>query len=153
MEDELVEQGWTLAPHEGFIEHVGGIWWRERDGLDEYGFIGKAFHGNRSGVVQGGMLMTFADRALGSAARRASGALRSPTISMTTQFMRPMHIGTFGTIRPIVLRVTSAMAFMSGTIICQGIDIVHVQGVWRPIANLDETSWPDAPRPDGKDGS
>lgn len=75
--------------------------------------------------------MTFADRALGMTARAASGVVRSSTVSLTTQFMKPMQIGEFASIRPRVLRQTRSMAFMAGEILCDREVIVSAQGVWR----------------------
>ena len=49
----------------GFIGLVGPWWARKKDDSYEYAFMAEDKHHNRRGVVQGGMLMTFADRSMG----------------------------------------------------------------------------------------
>src|SRR5206468_1694669 len=60
--------GWEAVDDPGFIGLVGPIVRRARGDDDEYGFVAEPKHANLSEVVQGGMLMTFADRALGRTA-------------------------------------------------------------------------------------
>ncbi|MGD9507295.1 MAG: PaaI family thioesterase [Geminicoccaceae bacterium] len=120
-----------MESHEGFIALIGGLWSRDRGGHKEYGFLARSDHRNRNGAVHGGMLMTFADRALGMTARSASGASRSSTVSLTVQFMKPMQIGEFAAMRPGIQRLTRSMAFMAGEVLCHGETIASAQGVWR----------------------
>ncbi|WP_221930816.1 PaaI family thioesterase [Telmatospirillum sp. J64-1] len=124
-------QGWTHTPSEGFLAHVGGLWERNVDGQAEFGFLAEEMHANRNGVVHGGMLMTFIDRAFGQTARLASGAPRAATINLNTSFMMPMRIGSFATLRPKVVKLTKRLAFMEGTVICGDDVLTSAQGVWR----------------------
>src|SRR3954447_15932477 len=68
-----VAAGWEAVDDPGFIGLVGPIFRRGRDGCDEYGFVAAPKHANVRNVVQGGMLMTFADRAFGRTAWQAAG--------------------------------------------------------------------------------
>nr|WP_281389649.1 PaaI family thioesterase [Pelagibacterium limicola] len=90
-------------------------------------------HANRGGVVHGGMLSAFVDRAFGQMARETSAVDRVVTISLTVQFMIPMPIGQFATIAPKIVRMTGRLAFVEGTLICDSEPIVSAQGVWRLI--------------------
>ena len=83
MEQELKKSGWRLKSDDGFVGHVGGLWLRNVAGQIQVAFIAQPFHANRNGVVHGGMLMTFADRALGQVARLVTGAKRGATISLS----------------------------------------------------------------------
>ena len=65
MSTSLENAGWYLEPDDGFIGHVGGLWRRNVAGVGQVAFIAQEIHANRNGVVHGGMLMTFVDRALG----------------------------------------------------------------------------------------
>ena len=49
----------------GFIGLIGPWWMRKQGDSYEYAFLAEPKHHNRRGVVQGGMLMTFADRSMG----------------------------------------------------------------------------------------
>jgi len=128
VEDELIPLGWKHDPSEGFIALIGGIW---SSGTGKYGFISRSEHGNRNGVVHGGMMMSFADRILGMSARAASGAIRGATISFSCQFMAPLKLGRFAMMEPRVERLTKSMAFMTGSLVCDDEVILSAQGVWR----------------------
>ncbi len=69
MSDEAAEQlkadGWTIAETTGFLTLVGPLWQRMVNGQSEHALIAEDKHHNRRGMVQGGLLMTFADRACG----------------------------------------------------------------------------------------
>ena len=57
--------GWEHHADAGFLGLVGPIWEQPAGDSFRYAFLAEAKHHNRRGVVQGGMLMTFADRAMG----------------------------------------------------------------------------------------
>src|ERR1700709_1366081 len=74
--EKLKSLGWSSVDASGFIALVGPLWHRVVDGLHEYALVAEDKHHNRRGVVQGGVLMTFADRSCGMTGRLVSG---SPT--------------------------------------------------------------------------
>jgi hypothetical protein len=57
--------GWEPYLDEGFIGLVGPFWMRQSGDSYLYAFMAEPKHHNRRGIVQGGMLMTFADRSMG----------------------------------------------------------------------------------------
>src|ERR1700744_5044074 len=71
--EQLKSDGWSIVSTTGFISLVGPLWEREIDGVHEYALATEDKHHNRRGLVQGGLLMTFADRACGMTARYVSG--------------------------------------------------------------------------------
>lgn len=131
MTQYLLDTGWTHDPSEGLIAYLGGIWTRDNDGVREFGFLADDRHANRNGVVHGGMLMTFIDRAFGMTSRLTSGAPRTATISLSHQFMTPMQIGQFATVTPRVSRASSRTSFVDGTLFNEDTPIMHAHGVWR----------------------
>jgi acyl-coenzyme A thioesterase PaaI-like protein len=131
MEKKLLAQNWTLDPMDGFLHHVGGLWVRQTTGQDEFGFWAQDIHANRNGVVHGGMLMTFIDRAFGQVARLRAGAPRGSTVNLSVNFTAPMQLGQFASLTPKVTHVTARTAFMEGTVFCDGAVIASAQGVWR----------------------
>lgn len=134
MEQQLLDAGWVAVPDDGFVGHVGGLWRRDVEGQMQMAFIARPYHANRNGVVHGGMLMTFVDRTLGTMARQATGALRGATLSLTHQFLAPVHIGDVVEMSPQVVRTTSRMAFLTGTACVGDTPVVTAQGVWRMAA-------------------
>jgi len=131
MSAELEQGGWSYEPGEGFSALVGGYGIRENGGLLDFGFLSKDIHRNRNGVVHGGMLLTFVDRAMGQTARLVTGATRSMTITMNASFLAPMKLDVFATITPCVVRRTRRMAFMEGKLMCGDQILANVHGVWR----------------------
>src|SRR5262245_5689230 len=57
--------GWEPYSDDGFIGLIGPFWMRRSGNSYDYAFLAEHKHHNRRGVVQGGMLMTFADRSMG----------------------------------------------------------------------------------------
>jgi len=131
MEHDLENAGWALDPDDGFVGHNGGIWRREVDGQPRLAFIARKIHANRNGVVHGGMLMTFTDRAMGMTARLTTGAVRGATVSLTHQFLAPVRIGDLVEIAPQVTKATTRLVFMSGTASVGDVPVISAQGVWR----------------------
>ena len=104
--------GWEPYRDEGFIGLVGPFWTRQGNGTPLFAFRAEPKHHNRRGVVQGGMLMTFADRTMGLAAYQAvkQGVV---TIQMDSQFIDTARIGELLLSQPRVVRGTKSVVFMS----------------------------------------
>ena len=126
--------GWEAVDDPGFIGLVGPIVRRTRGDHDEYGFAAEPKHANLNEVVQGGMLMTFADRALGRTAWQAAGR-RVATIQFDMQFVSAARIGEFIETRPEVVRRTSALVFMRGTLLAGPRIVATASGVWKTLGS------------------
>jgi len=131
MEELLAQKGWLFESADGFIAHIGGLWRLTDQAGEHYGFITRDIHANRNGVVHGGMIMSFVDRAFGMHSRLSSGAEKAATISLSHQFVAPLNLGEFATLTPRIVKLTSRMAFIEGTVMCNDQPIVQAQGVWR----------------------
>ena len=83
----LQAEGWTVMDDDGFINYVGPLWRRMNGEFPEYAIVGQEKHRNRRGVVQGGLLMTLADRTCGMTARLLTGTEHTATVQMDTQFV------------------------------------------------------------------
>jgi len=68
-----VPEGWVVRPSKAFGTHVGPFYIPLGGGTAQCGFVADARHGNKRGVVHGGMLATAFDTALGNAAWEAGG--------------------------------------------------------------------------------
>ncbi|HMH95152.1 MAG TPA: PaaI family thioesterase, partial [Bradyrhizobium sp.] len=71
--EKLKSSGWTIVDTTGFLHLVGPLWQRVVNTEHEYALVAQDKHHNRRGLVQGGLLMTFADRTCGMTARYVSG--------------------------------------------------------------------------------
>ena len=107
-----IPDGFTPIEDTGFIDLVGPLLRRG----DTFGFRAEPRHANLLGVVQGGMLMTLADRALGIAAWEAAGGRPAVTVQFDMQFVSSGRIGEFVTVAPELVRATRALVFLRGTL-------------------------------------
>lgn len=131
MEDFLTRNGWVFDSADGFIAHIGGLWHLTNQAGNHYGFVTRDIHANRNGVVHGGMIMSFVDRAFGMHSRLSSGSAKSATVSLSHQFVAPLQLGKFAALTPRIVKLTPRMAFIEGTVMCDDQPIVQAQGVWR----------------------
>ncbi len=108
----LHADGWREIEDDGFIDHVGPFFHRKVEDVHQYAVVAQTKHRNLRGVVQGGMLMTFADRTMGLAAYQAvkQGVV---TIQMDSQFLDTARIGELLLSQPRVVRGTKSVVFMS----------------------------------------
>lgn len=124
--------GWTVMDDDGFVGLVGPFWTRlSADGQIHFGFDADERHANLLGVVQGGMMMTFADRALGLCAWAATGDARSVTVQLNMSFLAAAQIGRFVQVAPRVTRATGSLIFMEGRLTADGTELATVQGIWK----------------------
>ena len=108
----LAAQGWSEIEDHGFIDLVGPFFHRKVEEAHQYAVVAQTKHRNLRGVVQGGLLMTFADRTMGLAAHQATGQ-GVVTIQMDSQFLDTAKIGELLLSQPRVVRGTRSVVFMS----------------------------------------
>ncbi len=128
--------GWRPMRDDSFIRLVGPLWTRVvadpgRDGERRYGFLAEARHLNRGGVVHGGMLMTFADQALGLAAWAANGDRPQVTIQLDTHFVSSAQEGEFVEARGRVVRHARSIMFLAGELFVGDRIVATAAGVWK----------------------
>ena len=111
--EKLTSLGWTIVETSGFIHLVGPLWHRIANDIHEYALVTEDKHHNRRGVVQGGVLMTFADRTCGMTGRFVSGSPSLATVQFDTQFVDAARIGETLISRPRVVRSTKSLIFMT----------------------------------------
>lgn len=126
-------QGWQPYKDDGFIGLVGPLWQRSSGEGISYAFLAEPKHHNRRGVVQGGMLMTFADRAMGMTAWHANGRRPQATIQLDVHFVDAVQIGEFVEARCEVVRRTRSMMFMRGTLGVGERVVATASGVWKML--------------------
>src|SRR6516162_5473852 len=112
---KLKSDGWSIVETTGFIHLIGPLWHRLVDGHHEYALIAQDKHHNRRGLVQGGVLMTFADRTCGITARHVLGKQTQAmaTIQLDVHFVESGKIGEVLISRPRVVRATRSLVFVS----------------------------------------
>ena len=130
----MTEAGWTTITDDGFVGMVGPFFQKGAPPDLQFGFVTESRHRNLRGVLQGGALMTFADRVLGLTARAVTQARRTATVQMDVHFIDAVHIGEFVETRPRVVRVTSQLVFMSGDIMVGPRIVATANGIWKKLS-------------------
>src|SRR3977135_2285259 len=118
--EKLKSLGWSSVDASGFIALVGPLWHRVVNDVHEYALITEDKHHNRRGVVQGGVLMTFADRTSGMMARFVSGRPALAAVQMDTHFVDSAKIGEILVSRPRVIRATRSLIFTATEVTVDG---------------------------------
>jgi len=125
--------GWEPYRDEGFIGLVGPFWMRQCGDSYRYAFLAQPKHENRRGVVQGGMLMTFADRSMGMTCWYANGRQPQATVQLNVHFIDAVQIGEFVEARCKVVRRTRSLIFMSGELVVGSRVVATASGMWKTL--------------------
>jgi uncharacterized protein (TIGR00369 family) len=127
-----VPAGFTPFPNQGpYLEYVGPI--HVKQGADELtlGLRAEERHANHRGTVQGGLLSTFADFALGRAIDQdADDDKPRATVSLTVDFLKPARPGDWIESSTRVDRVGSTLAFADCSLSVDGKEVVRARAVW-----------------------
>ena len=127
-----VPEGFVPFPDQGpFLEHVGPIHVREGDGPPVLGVRAEERHVNHRGTVQGGLLSTFADFALGRAiGYDATDDHERATVSLTVDFLKPANPGDWIEARTSVNRVGGTLAFADCALTVGDRDVAQARAVF-----------------------
>ena len=126
--------GWEPYHDEGFIGLVGPFWSRPwGEDSYRYAFMAEPKHHNRRGVVQGGMLMTFADRSMGMTCWYANGRVPQATVQLDVHFIDAVQIGEFVEAKCEVVRRTRSLIFMQGELMVGERTVATAKGIWKAL--------------------
>ncbi len=129
-----VPAGWVVRPTKAFGTHVGPFY-KPADGDDTLcGFLADERHGNKRGVVHGGMLATAFDVALGNASWEAAGQKPCATVQLNVHFVGALQLGEFAQMQAEVVRATRSLVFLRGVMTVDGRVIATADGVWKILA-------------------
>ncbi|HEY0567629.1 MAG TPA: PaaI family thioesterase [Xanthobacteraceae bacterium] len=132
---KLKSDGWSIVETSGFLHLVGPLWQRVVNGEHEYALIAEDKHHNRRGLVQGGLLMTFADRTCGMTARYVSGRPTLATVQLDTHFVDSGKIGEILLSKPRVVRSTRSLIFVTTEVTAEKRCIAMASGVFKILKN------------------
>ena len=133
--EKLKASGWSMVETSGFLQLIGPLWQRLVEGEHEYALEAQDKHHNRRGLVQGGVLMTFADRTCGMTARYVSGRPKLATVQLDTHFVEAGKIGETLVSKPHVVRSTRSLIFVSTEVTVDKRCIAMASGVFKILKN------------------
>ena len=128
---KLKADGWSIVETSGFLHLIGPLWQRLVNGEHEYALITEDKHHNRRGLVQGGVLMTFADRTCGMTARFVSGKPTLATVQLDTHFVEAGKIGEVLISKPRVVRSTRSLIFITTEVTVDRRVLAMANGVFK----------------------
>jgi len=121
----------AFEPQGPFLEHIGPVHVRDDEDGRVFGLRAEERHTNLRGTIQGGLLSTFADFALGRAIEAdAEDAKDRATVSLTIDFLRPAQPGDWIEARTRVERVGGTVSFADVSLSVGEREIVRARGVW-----------------------
>lgn len=130
--ESLQAAGWERNELGGFTSQVCPLWSRREPGRVAVGLIVEERHtNNHIGTLHGGVVMTFADVALGWAVSTAVGHQMCVTLSLQTQFVSVARIGDFITCQAEVIRTTKQIVFVRGLIMAADRIVASAEGLWK----------------------
>lgn len=124
---------WDILQDDGFIGHVGPVLVRREATGPLFGFLAEAKHRNLRDVVQGGMLMTFADRAMGQTVRETLGTQPLATIQFDIHFVSPARLGELITTQPRIVKATTSVIFVHGVLEAGDRVVATASGIWKRL--------------------
>jgi acyl-coenzyme A thioesterase PaaI-like protein len=128
---KLKSDGWKIVETTGFVHLIGPLWQRVVGGEYQFALITEDKHHNRRGLVQGGVLMTFADRTCGITARHVSGKTTLATVQLDVHFVEAGKIGEILISRPHVVRSTRSLIFITTEVTVDRRCIAMASGVFK----------------------
>ena len=126
----MIPDGWIVRPARAFGTLVGPFYGPAGD-VSLCGFLADERHGNKRGVVHGGMIATAMDTALGNRSWEAAGQKPCATVQLGIQYAGAMKLGEFATIRSDVVRTTRSLVFVRATMTVGDRMIATADGVWK----------------------
>lgn len=131
---QMLDDGWNKIDDDGFVGLIGPFLEKGAYPHMRFAFVTDPRHRNLRGVLQGGALMTFADRALGMTARIASQATRTATVQMDVHFIDAVQIGEIVEVTPKVVRMTRQLMFMSAELMVGERIVATANGIWKKLS-------------------
>ena len=121
--------GWKARTLPGFFGLVGPMWTKKEGDAWAYAVLAEEKHTNPAGIVHGGMLTTLIDHALSVIAWDANDRNPCVTIALDLQFLAPARPGDLVVARGRIVRQTSSLAFMQGSLTVQGEEIATASAI------------------------
>ena len=117
--DDQARSGWKARELPGFFGQIGPLWTRKEPEAWAYGVLAEDRHTNPAGIVHGGLLATLLDHALSAIAWEANARKACITVALDAHFLAPARPGEFIEARGRIVRQSSSLVFMQGSLTVQ----------------------------------
>jgi uncharacterized protein (TIGR00369 family) len=132
MTDVEVPPGYEICtmPDGEFAAAIGPLFIRHTDRGPRFAFRAKPKHTNARGVVHGGMMMSFADQALGLTIQHALDTIDLATASLNCDLVASARPGDLIEAEGTIARITKRLVFIKGTFTCGDTVLMNASGLW-----------------------
>jgi uncharacterized protein (TIGR00369 family) len=114
-----------------FVDLIGPVYARRDDGRRLFGIRIEERHRNARGVAHGGMLASLVDFALGRAIEEdAEDGQARATVSLTTDYLRPVELGAWVVAHTEVERLGGTLAFADCSLKVGDDEVVRARAVF-----------------------
>ena len=126
--------GWRVWQSDAFEQRAGPFYEKvDDDGGMVSAFRAEPRHMNGAGFMHGGCLMTFADGALFTIARRAMGDSHGVTMNLSGDFLDAVRVGQLVEARGEVTRAGGKTIFVRGMVTADGRPALSFTGIIRKV--------------------
>lgn len=131
--------GWRYWQGDPFEDQAGPFYVKQTDdGETVVAFRAEPRHMNGAGFMHGGCLMTFADGALFSIARKELLEHHAVTLSLAGDFLEPVYVGQLVEARGEVVRGGGKTIFVAGVVTADGKPSLRFNGIIRKVGRRND---------------
>ena len=126
--------GWQVWQSDAFEQRAGPFYEKvDADGTARIAFRAEPRHMNGAGFMHGGCLMTFADAAIFTIARKAMDGSHGVTLTLTGDFLDPARVGQLIEATGEVVRAGGKTIFVAGIVKADGAPVLRFDGIIRKV--------------------
>lgn len=125
--------GWKVLEATSFSRHIGPYFYRPAGSHFRFCMRTDSRHDNSHERAHGGVVMSFADEALGFAGRWSRDNLPMFTIEFDCRFLDAILCGDVVEVEPEVIKATRSLMFMRGDCTVDGRPVASCTGVWKVL--------------------
>lgn len=126
--------GWRYWRGDPFEDRAGPFYEKQlEDGTAMSAFRAEKRHMNGGGFMHGGCLMTFADGALFSIARKELEGFHAVTLHLSGDFLAQVEVGQLVEARGEVVRGGGKTIFVAGVVTADGVPALRFDGIVRKL--------------------
>tara|TARA_R110002167_G_scaffold38508_2_gene120028 strand:+ start:124 stop:651 length:528 start_codon:yes stop_codon:yes gene_type:complete len=128
---DSIPDGFEPFPEtDGFVAHVGPLYWAVREGRGYLGFRVDKRHVNPAGICHGGMMMTVMDMVIGFNVQLGlDRAVFVPSVQCTYDFLRPGKLGDWLEGSTDFVHLTRRTGFANGYLTGSEGPVVRCNGI------------------------
>ena len=128
--------GYTVYdPTDPFEQIAGPFFWKKLDdGSDHLVVRTETRHGNRQGIIHGGVLLTMIDLCFAVTAKEFPDQ-RLVTVSLSSEFVSGGKVGSLVEATAEIVRNTGTLSFLRGQVVSGGETLLNASCIYRVWRN------------------